>query len=105
MRGGHSDGRRRGMEALLIEDPAALERVRAGWDELAAACARPFCAPAWQIAWWRHVGAARGGSLRVAAVLDGGRVVAIAPCFTERERGLAVYRLLGAGTSSPVEPL
>src|SRR3954447_21333566 len=43
----------------LIEDVGGLEAVRAEWDALAVAAARPYCAPAWMLAWWRTCPLAR----------------------------------------------
>lgn len=92
--------------AVLVDSLQGLERFRAGWDELAVACGRPYCAPAWQLAWWRRVAPA-GARLRVALALDDDATVAgIAPLFVERARsGYAQYRLLGSRTSSQIGPL
>jgi CelD/BcsL family acetyltransferase involved in cellulose biosynthesis len=55
--------------------------------------------------WWRHV-APKSGVLRVAAALEDGRLVGIAPFLAERLRGgLWRYRLLSSGTAAPLEPL
>lgn len=92
------------MDVDLIADAPRLERVQEEWDALAVDRRRPYCAPAWMLAWWRHVAPA-DALLRAAVVHSGGEVVGIAPYFADRWRGLARYRLLGAGTSPRREPL
>lgn len=82
----------------VVEDEAALAPYLDAWDRLAVACERPFCAPAWLLAWWREQ---RSGDarLRVAIVLEGERVVAVAPFFAQVSYGLNELRLLAAGFS------
>jgi len=76
----------------------ALEPYLGTWDALAIACERPFCAPAWLLAWWREdrSGDAR---LRVAVALEGDLVVGVAPFFAQVAYGLTELRLLAAGFS------
>ncbi len=69
----------------------------AGWDDLVRAMPRPspFLLKGWLVEWWRHylVGGARP------AVIVGtrsGRLVAAAPVFVERRRGIRVAEFLGA---------
>ena len=88
------------MRAELVGDEAALEPFRAGWDELAVALARPFCSPAWMLAWWRHA-APDGALLRTVVVLDGEEVAGIAPFFEADGK----LRLLAVEASLGVEPL
>jgi len=89
----------------LLDDPAALEPLLAGWDALAVAERLPYCAPAWQLAWWRHAAPA-GARLRVVAVWDGRRLAGVAPFFARRAvPGVWRYGLLASGVSSRVEPL
>lgn len=91
--------------AELITETEALERYREEWDALAIAARRPYCAPAWMLAWWCHVPGPHA-HLRTVVVLDDGHLVAVAPFFVERGRtGIAHYRLLGSGTSPRIEPL
>lgn len=82
----------------VIHDEAALEPYVEAWDALAVACDRPFCAPAWMLAWWREE---RSGDarLRVAIALEGDRVVGVAPFFAQVSYGLNELRLLAAGFS------
>ncbi|MGI8846114.1 MAG: GNAT family N-acetyltransferase, partial [Thermoleophilaceae bacterium] len=89
----------------LIEDVQELEQFREGWDALAVAAERPFCAPAWMLAWWGHVPGPRA-QLRTVLVHEGDELVAVAPYFAEtRPGGPTRYRILAAGTSHRVEPV
>jgi CelD/BcsL family acetyltransferase involved in cellulose biosynthesis len=89
----------------LIDDVQGLHELRAGWDALAVAARRPYCAPAWMLAWWQHVPSAHA-ALRAVAVHDGPDLVALAPYYAERRAGRpTVYRVLAAGTSHRVEPV
>jgi len=91
--------------AELVEEAAALEPWRAGWDRLALARRRPFCAPAWMLAWWRH-GARPGCRLRTVVVHQDREVLGIAPFFVERTKaGLARYRILAAPWCHGAEPV
>jgi CelD/BcsL family acetyltransferase involved in cellulose biosynthesis len=94
------------LSGALIEDTDGLEALRADWDALAVGAGRPYCAPAWMLAWWRHVGSSRG-PLRVVAVRRDGDLVGLAPFYAQRE-GLGRptrYRLLAADLSHRIEPL
>jgi CelD/BcsL family acetyltransferase involved in cellulose biosynthesis len=85
----------------LIEDISDLEACAAEWDALAVDAGRPYCAPAWMLAWWRNA-RPPGARLRAVAVRRGGRLIGIAPFWAERS---GVYQLLSAGLAAPVEPL
>ncbi|HXS48279.1 MAG TPA: GNAT family N-acetyltransferase, partial [Solirubrobacterales bacterium] len=82
----------------VVDNAAALEPYLEEWDELAIACERPFCAPAWMLAWWQEE---RSGDarLRVVIVCDGDRVVGVAPFFAQVSYRLNELRLLAAGFS------
>lgn len=57
------------------------------------------------MAWWGHVAPPRA-LLRTIAVFDGADLVGLAPLFSDRGLGgLNRYRLLGAGTSAPLDIL
>jgi CelD/BcsL family acetyltransferase involved in cellulose biosynthesis len=87
------------VRAEVIEDPAAAAELAPSWDEVAVAAGAPFAAPAWCLAWWRHVAPA-GASLALVAVRDGAELCAIAPLYARRSRnGVTTYRFLGTGTS------
>lgn len=89
----------------LLDDAAALEPLMAAWDELAVAERLPYCAPAWQLAWWRHAAPA-GARLRVIAVWEGDELAGIAPFYAHRALpGIWRYGLLASRASSRVEPL
>jgi CelD/BcsL family acetyltransferase involved in cellulose biosynthesis len=85
----------------LIDDISGLEACAAEWDALAVEAGRPYCAPAWMLAWWRNA-RPPGALLRAVAVRRGGRLVGIAPFWTEHS---GIYRLLSSGLAAPVEPL
>lgn len=88
-----------GVDVEIVEDAADLEAIRPGWDALAVAAGRPYCAPAWMLAWWQH---RRSGDARLRAVVlrDAAGLLAVAPFFAQVGRlGLTEYRLLGAGFS------
>ena len=88
----------------LIVEAEGLDPLTAGWDALAVAAARPYCAPAWLLAWWRHAAPPRA-LLRVAVVTDDAGLIGIAPFFLGRGAGGPTLRPLGAGTCLGVEPL
>lgn len=94
------------LRSLVVERPDELEPYLQAWDELAAAAGRPFCAPAWMLAWWRE-GRSGDARLRVVLALDAdGTLVGVGPFFAQvGVLGLAEYRLLGAGFSHRVGPL
>jgi CelD/BcsL family acetyltransferase involved in cellulose biosynthesis len=95
----------KGFRAELIDDPDALERLGPQWDRLAIAHRRPFCSPAWMLAWWRHV-APDSARLSTVAVFSGDQLCGLAPFYAQRgPLGLVRYRLLSAATSTRIEPL
>jgi CelD/BcsL family acetyltransferase involved in cellulose biosynthesis len=93
-------GQRPALEAKVMQDLDALAPHLAAWDELAVAAARPFCAPAWMLSWWRE-GRTGDARLRTVLVFDGDeQLAAVAPFFAQvGPFGLAEYRLLAAGFS------
>jgi CelD/BcsL family acetyltransferase involved in cellulose biosynthesis len=90
-------------QARLVTTLPELEPYLGQWDELAIASGRPYCCPAWMLAWWRHAGAE--DELRVVLLVEGDELVALAPFCLSRWRGMNVYRLLCAGTSTRIGPL
>lgn len=93
------------LRPLVVEHAEELHAHLPAWDALAAAAGRPFCAPAWMLAWWQE-GRSGDARLRVVLVLDGdGELVGVGPFFAQVARGLAEYRLLGAGFCHRVGPL
>jgi polysaccharide biosynthesis protein PslH len=93
------------LSGAVVDDLEELRRWEPEWDALAVATDRPYCAPGWMLAWWRHV-APPGAKLRVVLAVEGGRLLGIAPLFVDRGHGgLSRYRLLASGTSMPIEPL
>lgn len=83
-------------DAEMITSAAELERLEPHWWALwrRSAGATPFQSPAWLINWWRHFAP---GALRVTAVWDEGRLVALAPFYLED--GPLGRRLLPIGIS------
>jgi CelD/BcsL family acetyltransferase involved in cellulose biosynthesis len=80
--------------AELISDLAAAEALAVEWDELAVAASNPVAAPAWVLAWWRHV-AAPDMQARVVVLREGSRLVGLAPLYLASRRfGVAEYRLM-----------
>ena len=94
------------LEPMVVSDPAALGPYLQQWDQLAAAAGRPFCAPAWMLAWWTE-GRSGDARLRVVLALDqAGRVHGVGPFFAQvGPMRLAEYRVLAAGFSHRVGPL
>jgi len=91
--------------AEVIEDLAAAEALAPAWDELARAGSLPLCAPGWMLSWWAHMAPA-GGELRILAVHEGERLLALAPWFAGRgPRDRVDVRFLGAEISDRVDVL
>jgi CelD/BcsL family acetyltransferase involved in cellulose biosynthesis len=93
------------MRCAVIETVENLAGCLGEWDALSVELERPFCAPAWLLAWWRHVAPAEA-ELRVLVAHDGDEMVGVAPWYVEdagRRRGR--YRPLGSDTCARVEPL
>jgi CelD/BcsL family acetyltransferase involved in cellulose biosynthesis len=93
------------MRAVVVEDSGSLVDHLGAWDALAIAAARPFCAPAWMLAWWHE---ARSGDarLRVVLVLEHDRLVGVGPFFAQvGALGLVEMRLLAAGFCHRIGPL
>lgn len=92
------------LHAAAVDNESDLEYVASAWDELAVTSHRPFCSPAWMLAWWRQA-APRGSRLRVITVYDGARLIAVAPFYSEPSRFIHRFRLLGTDASLRVAPL
>jgi CelD/BcsL family acetyltransferase involved in cellulose biosynthesis len=93
------------LRSITVEQTDEARAVWSQWDELAVLMSRPYCSPAWMMAWWEHVAPPRA-LLRITAVFDGEALVGIAPFFADRGPGrVRRYRLLGAGTCAPVDIL
>ena len=93
------------LHPLVIQDADELAPHEAAWDALAADAGRPFCTPAWMLAWWRE-GRSGDARLRVVLALDAdGALIGVGPFFAQVAYGLAEYRLLGAGFTHRIGPL
>jgi CelD/BcsL family acetyltransferase involved in cellulose biosynthesis len=88
----------------LVDDPARLAAHVAAWDELAVAAGRPYCAPAWMLAWWSEL-APPAARLRVALAHDGENLIGVAPCWSDPAAGPERLRFLAAPMCSPTGPL
>jgi CelD/BcsL family acetyltransferase involved in cellulose biosynthesis len=93
------------MNARLVDGLGDLTSLAPAWDELACACALPYCAPGWMLSWWRHK-APPGAELRVIVVEDGPRLAGIFPFYaTPPGSFLREWRLLSAGVCTRIGPL
>jgi CelD/BcsL family acetyltransferase involved in cellulose biosynthesis len=87
------------MRTIVAESAEALDPWVARWDSLAVATERPYCAPAWMLAWWEHMRPARA-DLRVILLADGEELLGVAPFFLHHGRaGRRDARVLCAGHS------
>jgi len=75
-----------------------LDALRSEWQKLwsNAPAATPFSSPDWLIPWWHHLGR---GNLRLLALRDSDRLVAVMPCAEVRESSQARWAPLGEGHS------
>jgi CelD/BcsL family acetyltransferase involved in cellulose biosynthesis len=90
--------------AEIVDDARRLEPLREPWDALAVVAGRPYCAPGWALAWWRHA-SPEAAALRAVAVRDGDELIGLAPLWTEPGLGGSRYRVLAGRLSAPVGPL
>lgn len=91
--------------ADVLTDLASVERERAGWDALAAAAGRPYCAPGWMLPWW-SVARPAHAELRAVAVRDASGLIGFAPFYLTRDRlGITTWRPLADVSASYAEPL
>jgi CelD/BcsL family acetyltransferase involved in cellulose biosynthesis len=93
------------LTARVVTDPARAAEAAGPWDALAVAAGRPYCAPAWMLAWWRHMAPA-DARLRVVLVHDGDELAGVLPLQLASERArVPELRMLTAGFTARVEPL
>lgn len=93
------------LATAIFDEEAALGGLRARWDRLAVEAGRPFCAPGWMLAWWRHA-CPEGAGLRVVAVSDGEDLVGVAPLWTAKQRASrSDYEALSTWLAPPAGPL
>lgn len=90
---------------VLSETEQLTPSLESGWDALAVEASRPFCAPAWLLAWWAQA-APDGCRLRLVMVRDGQALVGVAPCFASPgPHGRERWSFLGGQAFQRVEPL
>lgn len=87
-----------------------LEALRGEWDGLwrRTPQATPMHRPQWLLPWWRHIGRAGRGELRVLAARDGGdAMVGLFPLYLYRQPGTRERALfpLGIATTDYLDPL
>src|SRR5215207_2184272 len=70
------------LRAELLEAEEVASDVRAEWDSLAVARAKPFSSPSWMLPWWRHARPSRA-ALRIVAVRRGDELIGLLPLFAE----------------------
>ena len=86
-----------GLVSEIATTPDACRRFADEWDALSVACETPYAAPAWMMAWWRHVRPA-AATLLVSAVTDGGDLIGVLPLYGVPGRlGSLDVRFLGSG--------
>jgi CelD/BcsL family acetyltransferase involved in cellulose biosynthesis len=84
------------LRSSIAEDPAELESLWREWDALAVAESQPFAAPAWAMAWWRHLRPA-DARLRIILVHEGEALVGVLPLFSSGRRWMQLaHNLPGA---------
>lgn len=93
------------LATAIVEDEAALEPLRAGWDRLAVEADAPFSAPGWMLPWWRNA-APDGAGLRMVAVSDGDDLLGVAPFWAAKQgSSRSDYEALSAWLAPPAGPL
>jgi CelD/BcsL family acetyltransferase involved in cellulose biosynthesis len=91
------------LSVTLVEDPAQLSALRAGWLALSARAERDelMTSPLWLEPWWTVFGPHDGRRLAVVTVHDGGELVGLVPLCRRRVQvapGLRLRRLEPLGT-------
>lgn len=93
------------LAATIIDEESGLDSICERWDALAVETSKPFCAPAWMLAWWRNARPEAAG-LCVVTITEGDRLVGLAPLWANRRSGPGcAYEVLTARLSPPVGPL
>jgi CelD/BcsL family acetyltransferase involved in cellulose biosynthesis len=96
---------RRKLDVELLVSLADARALAPAWDELAVRQALPLCAPGWMLSWWEQM-APSDAELRIVAIRDGERLLALAPWFADRgEHARVDLRFLGAENSDRVDVL
>lgn len=85
----------------MVRETSALEPLWPSWDTLAVDARTPFGAPAWALAWWRHL-APDDASLAVVTVHAGDDLIGLAPFYSSRRLGVTELRLLSGGLASRI---
>ena len=97
-------GRAQRLAAAVIEDRSELEALAPDWDVLAEEARAPYGAPAWALAWCRHL-APPTARLAVVAVHDADQLVGLGPFYAARRLGVTELRLISADLASRADIL
>jgi CelD/BcsL family acetyltransferase involved in cellulose biosynthesis len=94
------------LDTRVVEKPEELARWQGAWRDLLGRSAsdQPTRSPLWLGAWWRIFGPLDGRKLRITLVLDGERLVGLAPLIARRKwhyRAIPFRRLEFLGTGEP----
>ena len=93
------------LSATIIDDEPGLDSIIAQWDALAVRIGKPLSTPAWMLAWWRNA-RPEDAEMRVVAIVDGERLVGVAPLFATRSRSSrSAYEVMAARLSPPASLL
>ncbi len=88
----------------VLTGESELESIVKRWDGLAMARKQPFSAPAWMLAWWRHV-QPEGAAIRALAVSDGDELIGLAPLWVYDGSARSAHYDVMAGRLGPGGPL
>ncbi len=92
------------MVAEVITTEEKLASIAPEWLELwrQVPDATPFQSPMWLLPWWRHFGS---DDLRVIAVRESGRLIALVPLYVVRDEDESLGLLIGTGNSDYLDIL
>lgn len=94
-----------GLEVQILERESELVAIEEAWDQLAVEASNPYAAPAWVLAWWRHV-APEGAAPRAIAVREGERLLGLAPLWVaDGDAPRAHYEVMCARLATPASLL
>ena len=95
------------LHSLTVLGPADLVGLRKDWDSLADRCREHYLSQTWRWAAiaWDTVAEPRGRELHILTLRSGGRLVAVWPVVTYRDRRLRIVRQLSAESSEYISPL
>jgi CelD/BcsL family acetyltransferase involved in cellulose biosynthesis len=98
------NGERGALSGEVIREIGRAQELAPEWDILAVCAGRPYCAPSWLLAWWRHA-APPTAELSIVAVHGSEGLLGLAPFYSSVELGVTVLRPLAHNASPRVEPV